>query len=415
MTALAELSEGERLLNYVARFNLGIADWLRGRLADAERVFVPSIAGWAHTPTITIWGRHILGQVQRAQGHLDAAALACQLALETTAPPGRPPLPAAGPAYVGLAEVAYQRNELDAALRHVTGGIALCRQLAYTPPLAAGLVTLAWIRQLTGDPAGALEAIGEAAQAAPGPPGLLNPVPAQRGRLLLAQGNMAAAARFAQDNGLGPDDQPGLPARTGLPAAGPGPARTRPAWPGPGAAGPAGRGRRRPGPDGQPDRDRRAAGSRAGRQRAGNRRGKRPGGCADPGLPAALRAGLRRRGAADGRPARPADRGPAHRQPAAQVPFGCLARLKLAFGADQATPDAGKRIPAQPGLVDPLTGRELEVLGMLAAGRPNQATADQLVVTLDTAKKHVGHVLGKLGAANRTEAVARARELRLIP
>ena len=98
---------------------------------------MPSIAGWADTPTITIWGRHILGQVQRAQGHLDAAAMACRQALETTAPRGRPPLPAAGPAYVGLAEVAYQRNELDAALRHVTDGIALCRQLAYTPPLAA--------------------------------------------------------------------------------------------------------------------------------------------------------------------------------------------------------------------------------------------------------------------------------------
>ena len=35
--------------------------------------------------------------------------------------------------------------------------------------------------------------------------------------------------------------------------------------------------------------------------------------------------------------------------------------------------------------------------------------------TLDTVKKHVGHVLGKLGAADRTEAVARARELSLIP
>ena len=37
------------------------------------------------------------------------------------------------------------------------------------------------------------------------------------------------------------------------------------------------------------------------------------------------------------------------------------------------------------------------------------------MVTLDTVKKHVSHVLGKLGAANRTEAVARARELSLIP
>ena len=60
-------------------------------------------------------------------------------------------------------------------------------------------------------------------------------------------------------------------------------------------------------------------------------------------------------------------------------------------------------------------GRELEVLEMLAAGSSNQVIASQLVVTLDTVKKHVSHLLGKLGAANRTEAVARARELGLIP
>ena len=55
------------------------------------------------------------------------------------------------------------------------------------------------------------------------------------------------------------------------------------------------------------------------------------------------------------------------------------------------------------------------MLGLLAAGRSNQAIAAELVVTLDTVKKHVGHVLDKLGATNRTEAVARARELGLIP
>ena len=37
------------------------------------------------------------------------------------------------------------------------------------------------------------------------------------------------------------------------------------------------------------------------------------------------------------------------------------------------------------------------------------------MVTLDTLKKHVSHILDKLGAANSTEAVARARELGLIP
>ena len=39
-----------------------------------------------------------------------------------------------------MAEVAYQRGELEAALRHVTEGIARCRQLNYTQPLATGLV-----------------------------------------------------------------------------------------------------------------------------------------------------------------------------------------------------------------------------------------------------------------------------------
>ena len=61
------------------------------------------------------------------------------------------------------------------------------------------------------------------------------------------------------------------------------------------------------------------------------------------------------------------------------------------------------------GIVEPLTRREQQVLSMLASGRSNQAIAAELVVTLDTVKKHVTHILGKLGAANRTEAVARAR------
>jgi LuxR family transcriptional regulator, maltose regulon positive regulatory protein len=65
-------------------------------------------------------------------------------------------------------------------------------------------------------------------------------------------------------------------------------------------------------------------------------------------------------------------------------------------------------------LVEPLSDRELEVLGLLAAGKSNQQIADELFVVLDTVKKHVGHILDKLGAANRTQAVARARTLELL-
>ncbi|MGB6583675.1 MAG: LuxR C-terminal-related transcriptional regulator, partial [Streptosporangiaceae bacterium] len=93
---------------------------------------------------------------------------------------------------------------------------------------------------------------------------------------------------------------------------------------------------------------------------------------------------------------------------------GYLARLQRAFDAGHPAQTPGRHAAAMPVIVDPLTSRELEVLIMLAAGRSNQAIASELVVTLDTVKKHVSHVLGKLGAANRTEAVARARELSLV-
>jgi LuxR family transcriptional regulator, maltose regulon positive regulatory protein len=67
------------------------------------------------------------------------------------------------------------------------------------------------------------------------------------------------------------------------------------------------------------------------------------------------------------------------------------------------------------GLAEPLTSREQQVLRLLAVGRANRDIAAELVVTLDTVKRHVTHILAKLGAVNRTEAVARARELNLLP
>src|SRR5580658_7315258 len=210
--ALAELGGGERLLSAIAHGLLAAADWLRGRLADAEQAFVSSIAGWQAGQPIS-WGVYQLGQVQRAQGRLDAAAETYQKTLGMAAESGPPPAPPAGPAYVGLAEVAYQRNELDSALRLVTEGITLCRQFLYPAPLGTGLVTLAWIRQAHGDPDGALKAMAEAGRAALGPAvtDLLNPVPAQGARLLLAQGDVAAAARWVKERGLGPGDEPGYP------------------------------------------------------------------------------------------------------------------------------------------------------------------------------------------------------------
>ena len=61
--------------------------------------------------------------------------------------------------------------------------------------------------------------------------------------------------------------------------------------------------------------------------------------------------------------------------------------LLRAFDATRAVPHAGRGAAAAvAGLVEPLTDRELQVLGLLAAGHSNQRIAEELVDTLDTVK-----------------------------
>ncbi|MCB0012379.1 MAG: hypothetical protein KDE34_10775 [Anaerolineales bacterium] len=65
-------------------------------------------------------------------------------------------------------------------------------------------------------------------------------------------------------------------------------------------------------------------------------------------------------------------------------------------------------------LPDPLTAREEQILGLLAAGLTNQEIAAQLVISPETVKRHARHIYGKLHVSNRTEAAARARALGLL-
>ncbi len=66
------------------------------------------------------------------------------------------------------------------------------------------------------------------------------------------------------------------------------------------------------------------------------------------------------------------------------------------------------------GLVEPLSDREIEVLQLVAEGRSNQEIAAQLYLSLRTIKFHTSNIYGKLGVKNRTEAVAKARDLGLL-
>lgn len=65
-------------------------------------------------------------------------------------------------------------------------------------------------------------------------------------------------------------------------------------------------------------------------------------------------------------------------------------------------------------LVEPLTARQIEILRLIAAGLRNQEIADQLFLSLPTVKRHIANVYGRLGVDHRTEAIARANELKLL-
>ncbi len=78
--------------------------------------------------------------------------------------------------------------------------------------------------------------------------------------------------------------------------------------------------------------------------------------------------------------------------------------LLMAFGQEAATTAP----------IEPLTERELDVLRLIADGMTNAQIADELVIAQSTVKTHINRIYGKLNVTQRTQAVARARELRLI-
>jgi DNA-binding NarL/FixJ family response regulator len=88
------------------------------------------------------------------------------------------------------------------------------------------------------------------------------------------------------------------------------------------------------------------------------------------------------------------------------------ARLLRRLAADY----AGRRAPPGPsGLhVEPLTPRELEVLELMKLGYTNPQIGRELHISTRTAKNHVEHIMAKLGVSDRTQAVVRALEQRIL-
>ncbi len=406
-------ADDQLTLGLVAELHLAVAPWLRGAAAESEPALTAGIARWRATQgdDRAAWTVHYLGHIQRARGQLDDALDTYQDALAYEATQLVPDPLASGLAHVGTAEVAYERNQLDTAGQHAAEGIARCHQSVHTPILSAGLglAVQACVQQATGDHAAARDLMAEAVRAGPGSDvvDLLNPIPARRARLFLAQGDVDAATAWVATRGVAADDEPRHvhePAYLVL-------ARVLLAQHRPEEA------------LGLLDRLRAAAvdDRRLGRlieidvlRAVALSEGD------DAGARRALAAAVEL--AAPQRHIRvfvdEGDRvgellGQLRTDPTVQpLPRDYLCELIRSFDDDPA--DTARPLLDKQGLVVPLSERELDVIRLVAAGRQNKEIAAELYVSLNTVKKHVTHIFEKLGVTNRTAATARARELDLL-
>ena len=417
--ALAHVTEQDELLGSVARYQVAFGDLLAGRVAAAERglagVFAERVASAQHD--LVPRAAFDLGAVQLARGHLRAAQRTYEQGLAGHG--GRSTVAVGGHvarrAGRGALRTRRARRRAPAGRRRASSTAA-----ARVPPGPDRGPDRARAAPAApqGDLAGALAAVDEADRAMP--QAVLDPrlpVPALRAHLAVANGDVAEAARWVRSAGLSVDDEPVYLREREYRVL----ARVLIAEhdPGGGARGAGALAGARASPGTHGERAAAAAAGGAGAQRrgrphrgaAGPRRGaraRRAGG---------LRARVPRRGRGRSRRCCASWRWAVASNSSARgrSPASFLAGLTDAFdrhGTGVRPPRRGS--VAAPGPARPLSTREHEVLTLMASGHPNRAIAEKLFITVDTVKRHVTHVFEKLGVANRTQAVARARDLGLL-
>ncbi len=410
--ATSEVGEGS-ITGLIARWHLAAGPWLRGDVIEAAPALAANATDWRNVGQYdrAALSANRLGRVHRALGDLDAALESYEQILDQDAAHTGPDAPAAGVAHVGIAEVAYERDDLDAARIHAKLGISMCGDFIYTQALAGGWAILARVHQAVGDPDAAREAMANALQRAPVSEvaDLLNPVPAQMAQLSITQGDLAAADRWSRARALPLDAPPThqrepaelAQARLMLAKGDPvsalerlDPLRSLAA------------GQDRHGAVLEIDALRALALAAMGDTAAALDALQRATDLAAP-------SGYVRVFADEGEPMadllrlfreRPDDRDPIAGARIDRLIEACESAPGSASGA--ASPNDA--------LVVPLTERELEVLAQLIDGKPNKEICAELFISLNTVKKHITHIFDKLGVRNRTEATARARQLRLL-
>jgi len=384
-------------------WKLGYAYHLQGDRAAASRAYTEamSIGQASGNILFTVSAMLGLGSLQEAENQLYLAAETYRRALHLF---GDQPLPTlACEAHLGLARIFYEWNDLDAAQQHRQQSIQLVRQTENNDTFAACEVLLARLKLAEGDVAGAAAVLAQADQFVR-QHNLVNRMPEVAAALVLAllrqgpllhQGNLAAAADLVQTHKL-----PISQARVHLAQGDPGKALA--------LLEPLRQQMEAKGLEDerlkvmvlqavalhaaalQADGEKEQAVQLLGDALALAEPGSFIRLFVDEGMPMAH---LLSEAAALG-----------------MMP-DYIGKLLAAFEAEEHKSAISP--PSQP-LVEPLSPRELEVLGLIAQGLSNREISERLFLALNTVKGHNRRIYGKLHVQRRTEAVARARELGLV-
>ena len=383
-----------------ARNALGETDAAAAAFGEAIRI------GWAteHMQAI-LWGARYLAVVRLVQGRLgDAEAL-----IADTLDRVRREHPAAGATISALlisrGEIHYERNRLAEARRDIVAGLSLAHRAGDAKILMNGYVARALLEQAEDQPGAAMATIGRAAQVF----GSTHEA-AIRAWLALRQGNLSAARRWADESGLSAADAPEaikgdvqqITYGRVLIATGQVTAGVRYLERLLAAAEANGR-------------DGRAIELLTLLAMTQHARGERPQAIAmlERALDLAEPEGFVRILVDEGPALAPLLRETLRNSSARQLSRSRRAyvvKLLAALAAEE--PASSDTAP--PGLVEPLTEREREVLQLIAAGRSNREIAGELFVAEGTIKAHVHNIYGKLMVRSRTEAIAYAQQLHLL-
>ena len=394
--ALEYLHPGNLPVRTATTWTLGYAHQLQGDRAAAGRAYTEAIAiseSIGHT-IITIMATTGLGNVQRTENQLYLAAQTYQRVLQLV---GDPPLPVACEAHLGLARIFYERNDLDAAEQHGQKGVQLARQFEnIIDRIVACEVFLARLKLAQEDAAAATAILARVSQSVHQRNfvHIMPEIVAVQVLTLLSQGNLVAAAHLA-----GTHDLPLSRARVRL-AQGDTSAALA-------VLGPL---RRQVEAKGWQDERLKVMVLQAVAHHAHGEKDEAVQLLGEA-LALAEPEGFVRIFVDEGTP---------------------MARLLSAAAARGITPDytgkllAGLEAEAHQGedeshphltrpLIEPLSHRELEVLQLIAQGLSNREIGERLFLALDTVKGHNRRIFNKLLVKRRTEAVAKARSLNILP